>query len=521
MLTYIVFSDKIYLLKRDSTRLAKMGVMPILSFGGVLWEFYLKQQTQNILNKKIKKDRQVVTAQINAAKLTNYEDWKCTPDISNLYLYKWGYFMIQSKFNIITKNNENFIIYNTLNNSIIELNPVEYKKAMKNIKENKMSEVILSLKDQGMVIDEDDELDIIKYNYKCMQFDNLNLSLTICPTMDCIFRCPYCFESRKHGKMTEENQKRLVEFVRNNIKTCKSMDVLWFGGEPLMAFDVIENLSKEFLKICEEYNIPYTAYIISNAYLIDDEIAKKFVEYKISGIQVTIDGPKEIHDTRRVLEGNVGTYEKICENIKILQNYDIKITIRINIDKTNENKISALFKDFDQKGLNKVRFDFGHILDYTENCKAISCTCLTKQNFSKVILNYEKELKKYNFEQNKIKHIPESISIYCDAEKKFAYNIDHELNLYKCWNEIGDATKVIGKLGEDERTDQQRYNERRYILWDPFASKTCRKCKYLPLCLGGCPFMGLKLRKNQCDKWKFVIDSIVKEYVNQDELWIN
>ena len=305
--------------------------------------------------------------------------------------------MIQSKFNIITKNNENFIIYNTLNNSIIELNPVEYKKAMKNIKENKMSEVILSLKDQGMVIDEDDELDIMKYNYKCMQFDNLNLSLTICPTMDCIFRCPYCFESRKHGKMTEENQKRLVEFVRNNIKTCKSMDVLWFGGEPLMAFDVIENLSKEFLKICEEYNIPYTAYIISNAYLIDDEIAKKFVEYKISGIQVTIDGPKEIHDTRRVLEGNVGTYEKICENIKILQNYDIKITIRINIDKTNENKISALFKDFDQKGLNKVRFDFGHILDYTENCKAISCTCLTKQNFSKIILNYEKRIEKIQF----------------------------------------------------------------------------------------------------------------------------
>lgn len=426
--------------------------------------------------------------------------------------------MFQSKFNVITKYNDNYIVYNTLNNSIIELNRDEYKKTINDIKKNQLSDVVLKMKEQGMVIDENDELDIMKYNYKCMQYDKLNLSLTICPTMDCIFRCPYCFESRKHGKMTEENQNKLIDFVKANIKSYKSMDVLWFGGEPLMAFDVIETLSKEFIKICKENNIPYSAYIISNAYLINDNIAKKFVEYKISGIQITIDGPKDIHDTRRVLEKNIGTYDKIVENIKTLQNYDIRINIRVNIDKTNANNITSLFEDFDKKGLHKVKFDFGHVLAYTENCKAISCTCLTKHNFSKTILNYAQELKKHNFPRNKTKNIPESISIYCDAEKKYAYNIDHELNLYKCWNEVGDPTKTIGKLDEFERTELQRANERKYILWDPFASKKCSKCKYLPLCLGGCPFMGLKLRKNQCDKWKFVIKNIVKEYVNQNEL---
>lgn len=426
--------------------------------------------------------------------------------------------MIQSKFNIVNKINDEYIIYNTLNNSIVAIDRYEYKKCVSDIKKNKLTNQVQILKDQGMVVDCDNEIDIMRYNYRCMQYDNINLSLTICPTMDCIFRCPYCFESRKNGKMTSDNQRKIIDFVKTNIKNCKSMDVLWFGGEPLMAFDVIENLSKEFINICKENNIPYTAYIISNAYLINDQIAQKFIEYKISGIQITIDGPKEIHDTRRVLEGNVGTYDKILGNIGILQNYDIRINIRVNIDKTNAEKINFLFEDFSKKGLNKVKFDFGHIQAYTENCRAISCTCLTKYNFSKTILLYEKELEKYDFERNNIKRIPESISIYCDAEKKYAYNIDNELNLYKCWNEIGDTTKSIGKLGEVDREEWQRSNERKYILWDPFASKACLKCKFLPLCMGGCPFMGMKLRKNQCDKWKYVIRNVVREYVKQNEL---
>jgi uncharacterized protein len=294
------------------------------------------------------------------------------------------------------------------------------------------------------------------------------------------------------------------------------MDVLWFGGEPLMAFDVIEHLSQEFMKICKENNIPYTAYIISNAYLLDEEKAKKFEEYNIKGVQITIDGPKYIHDSRRVLENKVGTYDKIVENIKGLKNYDIRVNIRINIDKTNKNDIEQLFKDFEDKGLDHVKFDFGHVLDYTENCRAIACNCLDKQEFSKVITEYNQILHKYNFPRNKKTILPEPISIYCDACKKYAYNIDPNLNLYKCWNEFSDESKMIGNLCSNEKTEQNRAHERKYILWDPITSNKCKNCKYLPLCMGGCPYLGMKVRKNQCDKWKFIIKNMIKEYVKQN-----
>lgn len=425
--------------------------------------------------------------------------------------------MVYSRYNIKIKNNKDFIIYNTFTNAVVELSPIEYRQMLKSVRNNKSTPLTDSLIQQGILVETNNELDIIKYNFKCMQYDNLNLSLTICPTMDCIFRCPYCFESRKNGKMSVENQNKLIEFVKEHIKNSKAMDVMWFGGEPLMAFDVIENLSEAFMRICKENNVEYTAYIISNGYLLDKEKVEKFVKYNIKGIQITIDGPKEVHDTRRVLEGNKGTYDKIVENIKFLQNYDIRVNIRVNIDKTNNLNIENLFKDFEEKGLTKVKFDFGHVIDYTENCRAISCNCLTKQQFSKTIMHYSQILKKYNFPRNHKSFLPEPISIYCDAEKMYAYNLDHELNLYKCWNEIGNPTNSIGKLGDINRTEKQRANERKYILWNPFETKKCSKCKYLPLCMGGCPYLGLKTHKNQCDKWKFVINNMLKEYVEKNE----
>lgn len=420
--------------------------------------------------------------------------------------------MFLSKYNIPIKMNNKIILYNSFNHAICELEKSEYKDL---IKKNYNTTLINELIDQGFIVENNDELDILKLNYKYMQFDTTNISLTICPTMDCIFKCPYCFESRKQGNMTAENQKKLIDFVKAKItKQTKTMDVLWFGGEPLMAWSVIENLSEKLMQICNKENISYRAYIISNGYLINNNIINGFIKYKIDGIQITIDGPKEIHDKRRILKNNEGSYDKIVQNIKLLQDSKkIKIDVRINIDKTNENDIVALFDDFSNKKLYDVRFDFGHILNYTDNCKSIACNCLTRKNFSKKVLEYNKILRSYNFYRNKRNDLPEPISIYCGAEKYNAYNIDENLNLYKCWNDMGDKSKSIGKIGDENRTELERKNERDYMLWDPFKSKKCKKCQYLPLCLGGCPFMGKKINRQQCDKWKYIIADMVEEYV--------
>lgn len=76
------------------------------------------------------------------------------------------------------------------------------------------------------------------------------LGLTICPTMACNFACEYCFESSQDckDKMTEKVQEDIFQFVKS--VSPSHLSITWFGGEPLLAMDVIESLSKKFMDYC-------------------------------------------------------------------------------------------------------------------------------------------------------------------------------------------------------------------------------------------------------------------------------
>ncbi len=71
------------------------------------------------------------------------------------------------------------------------------------------------------------------------------VGLTICTTMGCNFDCPYCFENHKAGKMSAEVQDDVVALAERMLDAAqrKALSVTWFGGEPLLAPDVIEALS--------------------------------------------------------------------------------------------------------------------------------------------------------------------------------------------------------------------------------------------------------------------------------------
>jgi uncharacterized protein len=89
-----------------------------------------------------------------------------------------------------------------------------------------------SAKQARYVIDEDvDELEILKLRSNVARFRTDFLHLTIMPTLQCNFRCTYCYENFAQGKMSKEIQKGIILWVRKKMKTLAAMDVGWFGGE--------------------------------------------------------------------------------------------------------------------------------------------------------------------------------------------------------------------------------------------------------------------------------------------------
>lgn len=76
------------------------------------------------------------------------------------------------------------------------------------------------------------------------------LELTIMPTEQCNFRCVYCYEDYKKHTITTEGKNNLLKCVQVLLKNCTSLHVGWFGGEPLLAYEEILDISKGLIKIC-------------------------------------------------------------------------------------------------------------------------------------------------------------------------------------------------------------------------------------------------------------------------------
>ena len=88
------------------------------------------------------------------------------------------------------------------------------------------------------------------------------MQLTIMPTEQCNFRCIYCYESFEKGKMTKQIADAIVIYIEKNISNYKGIKIDWFGGEPLLAMDIIEYISDKVIAICKKYKKIFLFFVV-------------------------------------------------------------------------------------------------------------------------------------------------------------------------------------------------------------------------------------------------------------------
>ncbi len=166
---------------------------------------------------------------------------------------------------------------------------------------------------------------------------NQILRLTIYPTEQCNFRCSYCYQYYKNSKMPEEIINGLILFLKERMKDLKMIHINWFGGEPLLARDIIKKVSKSIDIASRENNIKYIGNMTTNGYLLEENVFKELTDLGIKTFQITLDGEAEIHDNNRKLLNGRGTFEKIWNNLEQIRKSDIDGNIRIRLHYNNEN----------------------------------------------------------------------------------------------------------------------------------------------------------------------------------------
>lgn len=362
--------------------------------------------------------------------------------------------------------------------------------------------LLTQLKYGSFVVDDDfDEFETLKFTHQLGRFDSTSLGLTIAPTMACNMACHYCFEENKKGKMSSAVIEAIISFIEKQARQLKKLEIGWYGGEPLLAMDVIEDLMLSVNDLAAEYKLECGSSIITNGYLLHRENVERLRQLKVSSAQVTLDGPARLHDQKRPLKNGKGSFETILENLKYASTR-IGIGVRVNVDKSfTKETIQELLGELADAGLReRVGVYFGQLEPATTACANISESCYDTAGFSQIEIEYYRLLLENGF---RIDKLPAPAVTFCMAQNINAFLVDPDGELYRCFNYAGDKKMSMGNIRNE--INYQHKNFLHLFRYDPYADGACRECNLLPVCVGGCPSRRADRdipRELLCDNWK-------------------
>jgi uncharacterized protein len=191
--------------------------------------------------------------------------------------------------------------------------------------------------------------------------------LILLPTEKCNFRCTYCYEDFELGKMSEETQRAIELFIDKRMDGLELLKFSWFGGEPLVAKDVVLRLSRYAKQKCDEHGVKFQGGLTTNAYVLDQDLARELISLNQDFFQITLDGWKEAHDVIRQRADGRGTFDVIWQNLLGLKALDLKfeVCVRIHVRRDNIENLQVLMREFALAFQGDKRFylDFQHLRD--------------------------------------------------------------------------------------------------------------------------------------------------------------
>lgn len=393
-----------------------------------------------------------------------------------------------SQFNSFFFYEEKHVGYNAFTNEFIILQPELYEIYKAADHENNWSELkeihedfYNFIEEKGFIISQDEnEIEKVKNLVYTIDKENNELfELTINPTMNCNFKCWYCYETHiKASKMSSEtinNTIKLVENILAENDNLKDFHLQWFGGEPLLYFDstVVPLLQGIYPKMIKK-NISFTSGFTTNGLLINQKMLDLCKSLGVSHFQITLDGHRERHNKVRYITKDRGSYDEIVNNIKLCAENGVSVTARINVSEETLNNLSKImddFSDLDDKCKKYLDFSFHEVWqeekDIAEDIQEVV------NHFRDV--GFNTLYKGINLD---------TVRNSCYADKKNHATINYNGEVFKCTARDFESKSKEGILNSDGKIEwNEKYDQR---MNSKFKNPPCLSCKILPICNGGC-----------------------------------
>lgn len=382
---------------------------------------------------------------------------------------------------------ENILLFNTLRSSLLRVDQ-EAKEVLENeLFDTLPRDFVRILKDNGILIeDELDEKEVFRYLFERGKHVSQTAGFHVITTYACNLACAYCFEgmgNRASDYMDLTGAEKVIKFIKKTTigNNCHALTIELYGGEPLLNFDVGQTILVELSDWAKENGIHFSANAITNGTLITEDIANKLSEFK-SSILVTLDGPKEIHNKRRMYKGGRGTFDDIVKGLIIAKEHNLPTKIRINQDKENQLYIPALFDVLRSLSLEDVIISIKPVFNSSPACLSYPSSFQDSEGSIMSSRLYEIARDKgFKIEENPT--LP-AVNV-CSALHSSVFTVDPLGRLFKCailppYEEFS--------VGEIDEKGEPRFNSLFYktVRRNPLSIDDCGGCKLVPICGSGC-----------------------------------
>lgn len=382
-----------------------------------------------------------------------------------------------SKYTIkVPYNDDTILLYSSLSHAVIEV-------PSSSIGENgeiygATEDEIAFLNNLKMLSSENETQQMVEFLESRKENDK-KLNLWIYFTSNCNLNCSYCYEksdlssSYRQSDMTFETIRHLVLWCKNYVKkNCiEEISITLTGGEPFLYLQGLEYFTQLLDEYCLTKICKFT--VITNGFVITDE-AIRFINNYCDTVQITLDGPEEIHNERRITRNNEGTFKVIVRNIiKIISKANITMIIRINVDLSNMDHIEGLIKTLDKYQLKKyVTVNFGDVVGEKN----------TEVSVLKKIISINDTFLNSGYRTVICETTP------CPMSGSGWYAIAPNGDIYKCTGLIGKAEFSVGNVATNIYIDKLEQQ----VNMDPW--KKCLDCEVVGICAGGCSYRDLFAR---------------------------
>ncbi len=310
----------------------------------------------------------------------------------------------------------------------------------------------------------------------------------------CNLNCAYCFASQGKYKgeraiMSLEVGKRALDFLIENSGTRHNLEVDFFGGEPLMNFDMLKELVAYARSIEKQHNKNFRFTLTTNGLNINDEVIE-FANKEMSNVVLSLDGRKEIHDRFRVDYNGKGSWERIVPKFQKL------VQARGGKDYYMRGTFTHANPDFLKDIREMLRLGFNELSMEPVVCASGDPSELTAEDMPIVMKQYEdlarlmierrKEGRPFTFYHYMI-DLKAGPCIYkrisgCGSGTEYMA-VTPWGDLYPCHQFVGDEKFKLGDIWNGVTNGGIR-NE--FMSCNVYAREECKDCWAKLYCSGGC-----------------------------------